>query len=392
MGGRATRTLSRWQCGLGDAWRSSGLAHARLDCSLVLALCWACCLPSAGAAPLVTGAAPMEVLPVQGALRFPQDEGAHPDWKTEWWYVTGWLEDGSGPPRGFQVTFFRNRGPADATHVSAFAPRQILLAHAALSDPRRGSILHAERVARSGFGLAEFRTGDTGVHIDDWSLERSDGGALLATVQTADFALRLRFLPTQPVMLEGQHGRSQKGHDARAFSWYYSLPHLAVSGTLSARGQAAASVHGSAWLDHEWSNAYVGDHAVGWDWTGLNFTDGSALMAFRMRNAQGETVWSSGTWRDAHGQVLTLGNGALQFVPGRNWTSAATGARYPVEWTLRWADQEVALSPLMDNQEMDTRMSTGTAYWEGAVTAVRRGAPVARGYLELTGYWKPLQF
>ena len=52
---------------------------------------------------------------------------------------------------------------------------------------------------------------------------------------------------------------------------------------------------------------------------------------------------------------------------------------------------EYALEPLMDDQELDSRENTGTIYWEGAVRAIRAGQEVGRGYLELTGYWKPLK-
>jgi predicted secreted hydrolase len=346
------------------------------------------CLP-----PPVQAASQTPAAPTQGALRFPQDEGAHPEWKTEWWYVTGWLEDATGQKRGFQITFFRNRGPADASHSSRFAPQQILLAHAALSDPARGRIAHEERVARRGFDLADFQTDRLDVHIDDWFLQRGSDGDLHAQVSTSGFALDLQFHASQLPLLEGEQGLSRKGHDPRAFSWYYSLPQLRVQGSLRTAAPARSlTVHGSAWLDHEWSNAYVGDGATGWDWTGLNFDDGSALMAFRMRDAQGQTLWSSGTWRDAQGRTTVFPRGTLQFLPGRRWISPATGASYPVEWTLRWPGQSITLVPLLDDQEMDTRISTGTAYWEGAVQAQRPGGAAGRGYLELTGYWKPLQF
>jgi predicted secreted hydrolase len=52
---------------------------------------------------------------------------------------------------------------------------------------------------------------------------------------------------------------------------------------------------------------------------------------------------------------------------------------------------ELRLEPLMDDQELDSRLSTGTIYWEGAVTAFRGQEAVGRGYLELTGYWKPMK-
>src|SRR5262245_63013595 len=43
------------------------------------------------------------------ALRFPRDHGSHPVFRTEWWYVTGWLHDHAAIDYGFQVTFFRRR-------------------------------------------------------------------------------------------------------------------------------------------------------------------------------------------------------------------------------------------------------------------------------------------
>ena len=226
------------------------------------------------------------------------------------------------------------------------------------------------------------------------------GGPLKARISGRDLALDLALVASQPPLLEGDHGMSRKGRDPRAFSWYYSEPALQVSGTLRGAEGATRTVRGQAWLDHEWSNAYVGDGATGWDWTGLNFRDGSALMAFRMRDAAGKTVWSNGTWREARGSAINLGNGQLDWQAGRTWTSPATGARYPLEWTVRWPGHQLRLTPLFDDQEMDTRSSTGTAYWEGAVNAydgaapagAAMPAPLARGYLELTGYWKPLHF
>src|SRR5260221_13257802 len=80
---------------------------------------------------------------------FPRDHGAHPDFRTEWWYITGWLDG----PDGVQITFFRFSPKNDPRNKSAFNPRQILLAHAALSDPARGSLITEERSARAAFSL-----------------------------------------------------------------------------------------------------------------------------------------------------------------------------------------------------------------------------------------------
>ncbi|MEN3355189.1 MAG: hypothetical protein V7640_3347, partial [Betaproteobacteria bacterium] len=71
-------------------------------------------------------------------LRFPQDEGSHPAFRTEWWYITGWLDTPARAARGFQITFFRTRPAIDENNPSTFTPRQIIIAHAALSDVSHG--------------------------------------------------------------------------------------------------------------------------------------------------------------------------------------------------------------------------------------------------------------
>jgi predicted secreted hydrolase len=318
------------------------------------------------------------------ALAFPRDHGAHPDYHTEWWYVTGWLDGPGGSHRGFQITFFRTATGVGATNRSAFAPRQILFAHAALSDPGVGHILHGERIAREGLGLAVASTADTDVAIDEWHLRRLPDGRFVAHVAGDGFALDLAFRPTQPVLAEGDKGYSRKGPDPHSASRYYSLPHLAISGSVT-RGGATEPATGTAWLDREWSSSYLPPGAVGWDWTGLNFDDGGALMAFRIRRQDGAALWAGGTWRSADGAITHLGPQDIQFVPRHLWRSPHTGAQYPVDPVLRirigGGFRTLPLHPLFPDQELDGRTAGSPVYWEGAITT-----PGARGYLELTGY------
>jgi len=296
-------------------------------------------------------------------LRFPQDEGAHPGFRTEWWYVTGWL----GDAMGFQVTFFRARPEEQRPdNPSAFNPRQVLFAHAALSDPRRGHLVHDERAARAALGLAGAEAGRTHAWIDDWSLEQ-DGQRYRARVPARDFDLDLVFTATGSPVLQGENGFSRKGYRPQEASYYYSRPRLQVSGRADGR-----QVSGNAWLDHEWSSAYLAPEAEGWDWTGINLFDGGSLMAFRMRDRKGGVHYAP------PGTVFT---------PIRIWQSPRTGVRYPVEMEVNG----LRLVPLMDDQELDARASTGTIYWEGAVRAYSGSREVGRGYLELTGYWKPMK-
>jgi predicted secreted hydrolase len=323
-------------------------------------------------------------------IQFPRDEGSHPKFRTEWWYVTGWLEDASGSPLGFQLTFFRSRTGMDEDNPSRFALRQVLFAHLAVSDPRRGSLLHHEKSARPGFGLAEATEGRLAVHIDDWSLRR-DGDTYLAVASTDDLQLDLELRPKAPPLLQGEGGFSQKGPDPSSASYYYSLPQLEVTGRIVIEGDRR-TVRGIAWFDHEWSGAIVDERAQGWDWVGLNLDDGGALMMFQMRGPEDSELWAAGTLRAANStEVISYPPEAIEWKALRRWRSSRTGVSYPIEWQVTVGDRVITLRPLMDDQENDASASTGTIYWEGAVRAFEGDKPIGRGYLELTGYQRKMR-
>lgn len=340
-------------------------------------------------------AAAVPVLPDYAPVRpeapvvLPRDHGAHPAFRTEWWYVTGWLALPDGGRRGFQVTFFRTRPPVDQRNPSAFAAKQVIFAHAALSDPARGRLRHDQRIARAGFGLADAATRDTALALDDWSLRRRRDGRFVTRVAGDGFALDLVLTPTQAAILQGRSGYSQKGPDPREASHYFSLPHLAVSGTLG-EGRQRTPVTGTAWLDREWSSTLLNRRAVGWDWLGLNMDDGGALTLFRVRDGQGQPVWAGGSWRDKAGRLTILKPGDVIFSPGHPWRSPRTGTAWPVSptvtVTLPGRRLVLGVVPLFPDQELDSRRGGGPLYWEGAVSV-----PGGRGYLELTGYGAPLK-
>jgi len=322
-------------------------------------------------------------------LQFPRDHGSHPQFRTEWWYLTGWVKDARGQDLGIQITFFRNRPRLAEDNPSRFAPRQLLFAHAALADAKAGKLLHDQRGARAGFGLAEAQVGRADVAMDDWSLRQTADG-YSASIAAREFSYALEFKVTQPVLLQGGRGLSRKGPLPAQASYYYSQPQLAVSGSITVKGEKR-EVSGTAWLDHEWSSEYLAAEAAGWDWIGLNLADGGALMAFRMRDKQGGTLWAGGSLRAADGRLRVLAPGEVRFEPLRRWRSPRTQAEYPVALRVQAGDMHFELEPMMDDQELDSRASTGTIYWEGAVRAKSGGRLLGQGYLELTGYWRPLR-
>lgn len=318
-------------------------------------------------------------------LVFPQDYGAHPDFRIEWWYVTGWLETDDKKTLGFQVTFFRSSTGHHPENPSQFAPKQLIIAHAALSDPSVGRLIYGEKSARMGFDLAYAKEGDTNVKLDDWYFVRDADGHYQTKINAEKFGMQLSLMPTQKMILQGEHGFSRKGPNVEQASYYYSEPHLKVAGTIKHQGKTLA-VNGHAWLDHEWSSELLDSRADGWDWVSMNLFDGSSLMAFQIRGKDGAKLWAYAKFRNAAGEVRFFDPEQIEFISERVWQSPHTNAVYPVEMRIRTGEIEWRLIPFFDDQELDSRRTTGAVYWEGAVRIFKEHQPVGQGYLELTGY------
>jgi predicted secreted hydrolase len=317
--------------------------------------------------------------------------------RTEWWYITGEARDAAGREFGFQLTFFRTRVDAAQSLTSKFAARQLVFAHAAITDVAGKKLWHDQRIAREGFNYAAASSADTELKLGDWQLQRRPaepdlaGSAYRARLPAKDFSIELDFLSTQPLLLEGRQGLSRKGPDERQASYYYSQPQLSARGQLKLRGQRF-DVQGKAWLDHEWSQELLHPQARGWDWIGMNLDDGSALTAFELRSNDGGVLWDGGSFRPAKGDAYIFSRGEVIFKPMRLWKSPLTQTTYPVEWMVRTPADFYTVRALVDAQELDSRASTGALYWEGLSELIdSQGKRVGRGYLEMTGYHSPLR-
>jgi predicted secreted hydrolase len=221
-------------------------------------------------------------------------------------------------------------------------------------------------------------------------MQRLPDGHYEITLPAREFSFKLSLSPTQAPLLQGDQGYSRKGPNAEQASYYYSEPQLKVSGSVERAGKVLA-VSGDAWLDHEWSSSVLDGRAVGWDWVGANLKDGGALMAFRIRGADGQTLWQAASLRDGQGHTRHFTGSQILLRPQRVWRSPRTQAQYPVAMNLEFDGNTWQLQPLQDDQELDSRLSTGAVYWEGAVHLQSDGQTLGRGYFEMTGYHKALK-
>src|SRR5678815_990013 len=107
---------------------------------------------------------------------FPRDHASHPDYKIEWWYYTGNLNALDGRRFGFQVTFFRVGVDHAPPNPSRWSVRDLFMTHLAISDVKGQRYRYAERLSRSGPGLAGAAADRYHVWTDDWSGELDASG------------------------------------------------------------------------------------------------------------------------------------------------------------------------------------------------------------------------
>lgn len=319
---------------------------------------------------------------------FPEDHGAHPDFRNEWWYVTGNLETTGGRAFGYQFTIFRTAlAPENQALLatSTFASQEIYMLHASVSDIANQRFYTLEDFARGGaLQLAGANNQSVWLKINrlDWDAE---GFSL--TVEAQDFAFTLRLTTQKPPVLQGEQGLSQKSREPGNASYYYSLTRLETNGEITLKNQEKYQVQGHSWLDREWSTSALGTGQVGWDWLALQLDNNQELMLYQMRQAQGiDKDFSWLTWIDAEGQSKRYPASAWQLEVLSYWQSPS-GACYPNRWRLRLKDAalDVIIAPHFSAQEH----SGIFRYWEGAVGVqgqVATQALAGKGYVELTGY------
>jgi len=321
---------------------------------------------------------------------FPRDHGSHPDYQTEWWYFTGNLSGIDERHFGFQLTFFRFAlAPRATQRESAWATNQAWMAHLAITDTTGRQFTAEERFSREAQGLAGSALEPFRVWVEDWSAEGEgeEGLPMRLQAQTDRAELRLILTPRKPPVSHGDGGMDRKGPELGNASHYYSLTRLEATGTLRL-DRSEQQVQGTAWMDREWGSSALSADVVGWDWFGLQLSDGRDLMFYRLRNDDGtSSPYSEGSLVDRDGSRRRLTGRDLSLQVLDYWRSPTSGARYPVGWELILSEEDLRLQikPHLVQQELDLSVR----YWEGAVEVTGRHAGqdiTGDGYVELVGY------
>lgn len=323
---------------------------------------------------------------------FPRDHGAHPAFRSEWWYLTGVLATPEGRRFGVQFTLFRQAlGPgADADRATnEWRSGQAYLGHFALADLAAERHWHAERLARGHPALAGVQATPFAASIDGWRLSSSGSGfwplrldaRSAASARAPAFAADLTLTATRPPVRQGQRGLSRKG--PRSASYYYSVPRIEAAGTVTV-ADAHHRVAGNAWLDREWTSGALDPHQAGWDWFALHLRDGRDLMVCQLRrHDRKRSRYDFGALTSAAGSTRVLGAEDFVLEVRRRWRGWPVAWRLTLHGSATAGPEELAIRAAFPDQVMELSV----LYWEGVVDATDAdGEPAGSGYMELTGY------
>jgi len=326
-------------------------------------------------------------------VELPRDLYAHKNAQTEWWYYTGHMRTAGGRRFGIELVFFKRRTDLDRFGVVPLRliANPIHFAHFALTDESRRTFRYEHRKsANSPFDPPAVTSSKRYyLRLGDWTVREAHGLHLLRASLGRDLIFEAALKPTKPLVLNGENGVSFKDHNEA--SRYFSFTRMEAEGDITWHG-ATEHFTGSAWMDREFGTWTATENQKGWDWFSLQFENNSELMVYYIRDGAGRpSKFSSGSFVDHDGGRTHLAREDFEVEPTGYWRSPQTGAIYPSGWRLRVArlSIDVRVTPVIKDQELDTRGTTMIVYWEGACDVegrMRDAETRGRAYVELVGY------
>jgi predicted secreted hydrolase len=329
-------------------------------------------------------------------VKLPRDLYAHDDAQTEWWYYTGHMRAGARR-FGFELVFFLRRTDEDSLGV---VPMRLLgnplyFAHFAITDEGRQSFRYEHRrsTGQAPDPPAFASQDHFEVRVGDWYVYERGGGHFLHATLGDDLVFEVTLQPTKPVALNGEKSDGVSYKDEGQASRYFAYTRMAGEGLITWHGKTEKFT-GTAWMDREFGTWYPTERQKGWDWFSIQLSTGAEVMVYHLRDGEGRpSPFSCGSHIDPQGRRTHLRAEDFMIEVLGHWESPRTGTVYPSGWRVKAppVGLNVVVTPVMADQELDTRGTTMVVYWEGACQVLGRHTgtePVGRAYVELVGYNK----
>ena len=328
-------------------------------------------------------------------VELPRDLCAHREAQTEWWYYTGHMQSASGGRFGFELVFFKRRTDLDRFGVVPLRliGNPLYLAHFAITDEARGAFRYEHRKSANGLLDPPATTSAKRYYLrlGDWTVREANGAHLLHATLGDNLIFAATLKPAKPAALNGHQGIGVSFKDQGEASRYFSYTRMEAVGRITWHGETELFT-GAAWMDREFGTWRTTEKQKGWDWFSVQLDTGAEVMVYLIRDSAGRpTAFSSGTYVDAAGNATHLTREDFQLEAAGAWTSPRTGATYPSGWRLRVPrfQLDLTITPVLPDQELDTRGTTMIVYWEGACLVRGRhdaAETTGRAYVELVGY------
>lgn len=324
---------------------------------------------------------------------FPEDNGAHPDFRTEWWYFTGNLETKTGRKFGYQFTIFRTAlSPEKTGKNSDWNSNQVYMGHFTVTDIEKNDFYYSEKFSREGNELAGAVASPLKIWIEDWQVNEIPGLSgnefppVKISAETDEAIIDLSLTPLKNIILQGDEGLSKKSGEEGNASYYYSVTRIKTTGKVNIKGEEF-EVTGYSWLDREWSTSALSPEQKGWDWFSLQLDNDFEVMYYQMRKKDGSADnFSKGAIVNPQGEKENIFLQDVNLEVTGYWNND-DGVQYPSgwKWIIPSRQIDLIITPAVKNQEL----KLSVRYWEGSVFVNGRFGTEnvnGRGYVELTGY------
>lgn len=305
----------------------------------------------------------------------------------EWWYFTGHLNSGKNR-FGFEFCIFKLHPKAlrfGFIPLSFVKKEPFLICHIAITDKNKKTFFSYQNS-----GIIDSDTIEYGKL--DLSLDKS------RIVFSKNFKINSEFInlnlkPIKKIVKHFEHGYGLTYEKPKHKTYYVTFPRLVAKGSIKLKGKKY-NVSGLAWFDHQKCNLPHMTPVVGWDWFSILFDDNTELMFFRLRDKKGiSEKHLGGSFIDRDGKLTKLLPKDVVLSSISEWKSQKTGIVYPSGWVMQVPKLDISIKilPCVNEQEMDTILTSMTSYWEDAcdVSGTKSGNKIkGQSYVELVGYDK----